>query len=103
MILLVNNDARDPIGHMLDFVEEFRELYARGGIVVGVSRTDIAPAPSVAEYADALASVHSDLVIPVFTADPRDVGAMQILLMTLIANIEMRATYASEDELEVAW
>jgi hypothetical protein len=113
MMLLVNNDARDPIGHMLDFVEQFRDLYHRGGIVVGVSRTDIAPEPSVAEYADALAQVHSDLVIPVFTVDSRDVEQMNVMLLTLVANMEMRSAFSNTDdefvdesetnELEAAW
>lgn len=102
MVLLVGNDARDPIGHMLDFVEEFRDLYEKGGMVVGISRTDLAPEPGVAEYADALATFHSDLVIPVLTADPRDAGAMQVLLLALIANIEMRAALNRTNELEAA-
>jgi uncharacterized protein len=108
MVLLVNNDARDPIGYLLDFVDQFSELYDRGGIVVGISRTDVASELRVADYAAALTAVRPDLVIPVFTADPRDVGQMQTLLMTLIANIEMREMFAraaapAEDELEVVW
>jgi signal recognition particle receptor subunit beta len=102
MILLVGNDARDPVGAMLDFLEEFRDLYARGGIVVGISRTDVLPEPTCADYADALAVVHPDLIVPIFTVDPRNVGHMQTVLMTLIANIEMRAVFSSSEELENA-
>jgi uncharacterized protein len=103
MVLLVGNDARDPVGYMLDFVEEFRDLYARGGIVVGVTRTDILGEPTIGEYADALAVVHPDLVVPIFTVDPRNYGHMQTVLMTLVANVEMRAAFANQEVLENAW
>jgi signal recognition particle receptor subunit beta len=102
MVLLVGNDVRDPVGAMLDFIEDFRDLYARGGIVVGISRTDVQATPTYEEYAAALAAVHPDLVIPIFTVDPRNVGHMQTVLMTLIANIEMRAAFDRSDELETA-
>jgi uncharacterized protein len=102
MILLVGNDARDPVGAMLDFLEEFRDLYTRGGIVVGISRTDVVAEPTYADYADALAAVHPDLVVPIFTVDPRNVDHMRTVLMSLIANIEMRAAFNSYEELENA-
>ena len=103
MVLLVGNDVRDPIGAMLDFIEDFRDLYARGGIVVGISRTDVLASPSYAEYAKALEVVHPDLVIPIFTVDPRNPEHMQTVLMTLIANIDMRAAFESVENLEHAW
>jgi signal recognition particle receptor subunit beta len=102
MVLLVGNDSRDPVGAMLDFLEEFGDLHARGGIVVGISRTDVAAEPSVAAYADALAAVHPEMLVPIFTVDPRDQGHMQTVLMTLVANIEMRAAFEPHGELESA-
>jgi signal recognition particle receptor subunit beta len=93
MILLVNNDAPNPVGEMLDFLDEFRELYDRGGVVVGISRSDVAEGPSPAAFAEALERLHPGLVIPVFSIDPRNRDQMQMLLLTLVLNIEMRATY----------
>jgi uncharacterized protein len=91
MILLVNNDAPDPIGEMLSFLDEFRELYDRGGVIVGVSRADVIAGPTLAEFSDALERTNPGLVIPVFTVDPRERDQMENLLLALVVNIEMRA------------
>lgn len=93
MILLVNNDAPDPVGEMLGFLDEFRELYDRGGVVVGISRSDVVVGPSPADFAEALEKMHPGLVIPVFTVDPRSRNQMEMVLLTLVLNIEMRATF----------
>lgn len=93
MILLVNSDAPDPIAEMLYFVEEFRELYDRGGVVVGISRSDLVSGPALAEFSAALARENPGLLIPVFTVDPRDHDQMENVLLTLVANIEMRAAF----------
>lgn len=90
LILLVNNDAADPIAEALGYLADFAELHDRGGIVVGVSRSDVVHGPTRAEYVDALTSARPDLVVPVFTVDPRDGDQMRTVLMTLIANIESR-------------
>jgi signal recognition particle receptor subunit beta len=94
MILLINNDAPDPIAAMLEFLDEFTDLYERGGVVIGVSRTDVTREPAVADYARALAAARPGLVIPVLGVDPRSAQHMRMALMALIVNIEMRATYA---------
>jgi signal recognition particle receptor subunit beta len=93
MILLVNSDAPDPIGQMLEFIDDFRELYDRGGVVVGVSRADVGAGPTLGDFSDALERTNPDLVIPVFTVDPRDRDQMEDVLLVLIANIEMRAMF----------
>jgi hypothetical protein len=93
MILLVNSDAPDPIGQMLAFIDDFRELYDRGGVVVGVSRADVVSGPTLGDFSDALERTNPELVIPVFTVDPRDRNQMEDVLLTLIANIEMRAMF----------
>ncbi len=93
MILLVNRDAPDPIGEMIFFLDEFRELYDRGGVVVGISRSDVADGPTLADFSDALERTNPGLVIPVFTVDPRESDQMQNVLLALIVNIEMRAAF----------
>lgn len=92
MVLLINNDLPDPVGEMLTFVEDFRDLCDNGGLVVGISRSDLAPQPSTDDYARALEAVHPELTVPIFTIDPRDRNHMEMALLTLIINIEMRAT-----------
>jgi signal recognition particle receptor subunit beta len=91
MVLLVNSDAPDPIEEMTFYLDEFRELYDRGGVVVGITRSDVAEGPGISEFTDALERTNPGLVIPVFTVDPRDRDQMQDVLLALIVNIEMRA------------
>jgi signal recognition particle receptor subunit beta len=93
MILLVNSDAGDPIAEMLFYLDEFRELYDRGGVVVGVTRADVFEGPPLTAYSDALERTNPGLVIPVFTVDPRRREQMQNLLFTLVINIEMRMAF----------
>lgn len=95
MVLLVNNDAADPIGEMLAFLDEFRDLYDKGGVIVAATRTDVSATPTVADYAAALARHRPDLVVPVFTVDPRKDDQMRTVLMTLVATIEMRSVLAA--------
>ena len=97
MVLLINNDATDPIDLMLSYLDDFIELYDRGGVVVGVTRSDIGDGPSVADYADALERAHPGRVFPVFAVDPRDSGHMRLALMSLVANIEMRAAFGTRE------
>jgi signal recognition particle receptor subunit beta len=93
MILLVNADAPDPLAQLTFFLDEFRVLYDRGGVVIGVTRADVMPGPTLAEIYEALERTNPGLVIPVFTVDPRERDQMQNLLLTLVVNIEMRAAF----------
>jgi len=97
MILLVNNDTIDPVAEMLAYLDDFRELYDRGGVVVGISRSDIAPEPNLATYANAIALAHVGKVVPIFTVDPRNNDDMRMVLLVLIANIEMRAAFSAAE------
>ena len=94
MVLLVNADAADPINELLFFLDEFRDLYDRGGVVVGVTRSDLTSGgPTIEDYSEALERTNPDLVIPVFTVDPREKAQMQDMLLALVVNIEMRAAF----------
>ncbi len=93
MVLLVNSDAPDPIAEMLFFLDEFRELYDRGGVVVGITRSDVVSGPGPREFSDALERTNPGLVIPVFTVDPRENDQMQSILLALVVNVEMRAAF----------
>ncbi|MET0304205.1 MAG: ATP/GTP-binding protein [Microbacteriaceae bacterium] len=96
LILLVNNDSPSPIAQTLEYLDEFRDLYSRGAVVIGISRSDLVPSPTVAEYSAAISAARPDLVAPVFTVDPRDPLQMTTVLMTLIANIEMRSMFDAQ-------
>ena len=89
LVVLVAAGDPDPVGSMLACLTDFGDLAARGGVVVGITRTDSVAAPLDA-CARALAREHPELVVPLFTVDPRDPGQMVVVLMTLLANLEMR-------------
>lgn len=93
MILLVNSDAPDPLAEMTFFLDEFRELYDRGGVVIGITRSDVIAGPTLAQFSEALERTNPGLVIPVFTVDPRNRDQMENVLLALIANIEMREIF----------
>jgi len=96
MVLLVNNDAPDPIATMLDYLGEFEELVARGTVLIAISRSDAAPSPTIDDYSDALFDARPDLFVPIFTVDPRDLGQMTTLLLTLVATIDSREQVTPE-------
>jgi uncharacterized protein len=93
MVLLVHNDAPKPFDAMLEFLEEFGDLYDKGGIVVGITRADVSNRPLVQDYSEIIAAVYPNRLIPVFAVDPRSRDSMRMALMSLIANIEMRAMF----------
>lgn len=93
MLLLVNNDAPDPVALMLSYLDDFIELYDRGGVVIGVTRSDLGAGPDLAEYSAALQRAHPGLMLPVFSVDPRSGDHMRMALMALVVNMEMRAAY----------
>jgi len=95
MVLLVNNDAADPLASLTEFLGEFGDLHARGGIVVGVTRSDLAPVPTLDDYAACIAAARPEMMIPVFTLDAREPSQMRTALMSLILNVE--STAASRD------
>ena len=92
MVLLVNNDAADPLGALAEFLTEFGDLHARGGIVVGITRSDLVAQPTLDDYAARIAALQPDLMIPVFTLDARDPAQMRTALMSLILSVDATAS-----------
>ena len=68
---------------------EFADLCERGGVAVGITRMDVRPGPTLTNYTDVLERERPDLMVPVMPVDPRDRGNMEMLLMSMIANLEM--------------
>lgn len=93
MVLLVNQEAPDPIADLREYLGEFAALLERGAVVVGVTRSR-APGPSMPEYSEALWADHPGVLIPVLELDPRDASDVRLALMSLVASIEARAQFA---------
>ncbi len=94
MLMLVKNDAENPRQDLLDFFEEFCEIHDRGGVVVGVTHSDVQPFPSTFEYQELLAAHYPSAIAPVFTIDPRNRDQLVTMLSVLAANVESRAMFA---------
>lgn len=96
MVLLVNNDAPDPVGSMLEFLGDFNELYAKGAVIIGISRTDVKSTPTVDDYSVALQEAYPDNIVPIFVVDPREKMHMSKILLSLVANLEFVADFKTE-------
>lgn len=94
LVLLVNADAADPRGMAVEYFEEFRDLYDRGGVVIGVTRSDVTDGFSLTDYSEAIVAAAPEVIVPVLAVDARDRNDMTALLTTLIANLEIRLALA---------
>ena len=99
LVLLVNNDAADPVALALEYLASFEELVAARTVVLGVTRTDEAPEPGLALYRAALSSAWPGAMIPVLSVDPRKTGQMHTALLMLVAIIDAEAGIPTNSEL----
>lgn len=97
IVLLVDNTADDPIADLLEGLDDFRELVDRGGAVIGATRLDRAPSPTVVELTAAVAAARPGVMVPVIPMDPRSTSDVRLALMTLIATIEMRDAFRPQE------
>ncbi len=95
LLVLVKNDNPYPGDELLAFVEEFKEIHDRGGMVVGVTHTDIAPIPTMDEYQQLMDAHYPEFLAPVFTVDPREKESLLTMLMVLAANVEARGVFTN--------
>lgn len=90
LLLLVNADAVDVAGSVREHLEAFGSVVDRGGVVIGLTRSDVTGPGAMARARDAAASVYPDRATPVFEVDARSPDQMRVMLMTLIADVETR-------------
>ena len=90
LIILVNNDTENPFEEVEHFMKEFASISDRGGLVVGVTRSDLKAQPDVSEYLSHLEDLGLSDGMPIFTVDPRDKEHMVTLLMSLLTNIQSK-------------
>lgn len=88
LIVLINNDSEDPLNEASYFLEQFKSIHQRGGVVIGVTRSDIQPTPTIDDYVAHLRNDSRFFGMPVFSADPRSKDDMVTLLCSLLINIE---------------
>lgn len=96
LMLFVNADAPEP--HLLvgDQLGAFADLARRGGLVIGVTRTDIGSRDVVDRVRSIATALLPERTTPVFAVDARDPDQMNTMLMALIADVEMRAAHRKD-------
>lgn len=93
VLVLVSNAEPTPVADLLAQVEEFAELPARGGMIVGITHAELSPTPTQAEYQQALRTRFPEALVPVLTLDPRDRGQLVTVLSVLAAGVDSRELF----------
>ena len=95
LLMLVNADHPDLTEGVREHLEAFREVVERGGVVVGITRTDVHGANVTSQVQQVVSSMFPNRSTPVFEVDARDTTQMRVMLMTLIADVETRESMRS--------
>nr|WP_243751996.1 ATP/GTP-binding protein [Leucobacter weissii] len=90
LLLLVHADSPDIGGSIEEHLEAFGDIVERGGVVVGVTRSDVHGPGALGRAQAATGRLFPGRPIPVFEIDARDTEQMRVALMTLIADVEAR-------------
>ncbi len=94
VLALVSGAEAAPVAELLAVVDEFAELQARGGLLVGITHADAAGSPDPIEVQAALAARFASRVTPVLTLDPRDRGQLITAVSVLAASVDSRELFA---------
>jgi uncharacterized protein len=86
LVLLVDATRPAPVKDMLFFLDAFRTFVQDTGVVVGVTRCDMAPSFAPADLHEALA--RAGLNVPVFTVDARSRADVQTLVKALLYSLD---------------
>ncbi len=91
LIILIDNSSPDPLADVAEHLDAFSDLIDSGSTVIGVTRSELAPTPTLDQIAAAVSAIRPGRVIPVLPVDPRDGSQMRLALMSLVATIEMES------------
>jgi len=82
LILLVDNKRPDPIEDMAFFLNAFRDFIDKTTVVIGITRMDISPTPTINDHKNWLKKKNLD--IPIFETDGRKDKDILHLVETLL-------------------
>jgi len=91
LIVLVNAEDPEPERHVHEHLTAFAEVANRGGVIVGVTRFDRERSDIGDRIVATARAIVPDRPTPVFAVDAREPEQMRMLLISLVADIEMRA------------
>jgi uncharacterized protein len=86
VVILVDNAMPEPLASLGFFVDSYREFIGRTGVAVGVTRTDLAPAPALEHHRQLL--LDRGLNPPLFTVDARVRDDVALLVEALLCSID---------------
>ncbi len=89
LVLLIDNESKNPFGDLDYFIESFSEIIDKTGIVIGIRRTEQHPKPNIHDYHCHLLNVkhHWASPPPILDVDPRNHDEVRKLLLSLIFHI----------------
>jgi signal recognition particle receptor subunit beta len=93
LVLLLDGARPAPHKDMLFFLDAFRDFIGQTGVVIGVTRTDLAPDFAVDDLHDHLRA--TGLNPPVFTVDARERADIQTLVKALLYTLDPGLDHAA--------
>lgn len=88
LIILVDNSRPEPLKDLADYLDSFSDFIEQSGVVVGVTRLDSHPNPSIEKYYSLLGE--RDIAHPLFPTDIRRKEDVSLLLNALMSSLEYR-------------
>lgn len=86
VVILTDNSRDDPLGDLDIYLTNFSSLIEEKGAVIGVTRLEEYPAPSIDAYYEHLEA--RELLMPVLECDIRRADDVAILLDALMSTVE---------------
>jgi hypothetical protein len=85
--LLLDNSRPDPYEDLRYFLKAFEDLTPKAKLVIGITKTDMRPRPSVREYHRQLRGMQAGSY-PIFEVDARVRRDMALLLQALLYSLD---------------
>ena len=86
LVLMLDNSRKNPMKDMQFFLNAFKDFIERVPVVIGVTKVDLSPSPSIREYAEALSQM--GMRPPIFEVDGRSKDDIKNLVMALLFSID---------------
>ena len=86
LVLLLDNARPDPIADMRSYVKAFQSFIDQTKVVIGVTRMDIMPSPSIEDYYKQLWTMGRNA--PIFEVDARRRDDIALLVQALLYSLD---------------
>lgn len=86
LVLLIDNTQANPVEDLQFFLNAFNEFISETQVVVGITKTDTHPSPTIDEYHDELGALIQQ--IPIFEVDARSRDDLIMLVEALLLSLD---------------